>query len=185
MHPNLGAPTKAVMGGKVTGRPSSCSWRHPVGRHRPALTSGGVLATCLTAPPQRQRVTRLLQCRSAPVRSPSSCPDSKRRPKNLRTDSPTKRMRKSSREQPPLTCSEYDTDRPTKPALRLCLEITANRAANRTMQLPTHSSRTASHLPADTQTGGQTHTRSQFSRDPASGSSRRGWGGGGGVWALC
>lgn len=37
-------------------------------------------------------------------------------------------------------------DRPTSPALRLWRAMTANRAAKRTMQLPTDSSRTASHL---------------------------------------
>lgn len=78
----------------------------------------------------------------------------------IRQRTPPRRKSENLAESTPLTCNEYDTDRPTKPALRLCLclEITANRAANRTIQLPTHSRRTASHLPADTQADRDTET---------------------------
>lgn len=86
----------------------------------------------------------------------------------------------------PLTCNEYDTERPTKPALRLCREITANRVANRTIQLPTHSSRTASHLH---ETHGRevdrcAHTLSQLFRDLVSSSGGWGWGGGAGLTEI-
>ena len=47
---------------------------------------------------------------------------------------------------PVLTLSAYVTDRPTMPALKWSRLRTAKSAAKNTMQLPTNSSRTASHL---------------------------------------
>lgn len=44
------------------------------------------------------------------------------------------------------TWSAYDTDRPTRPGLRVSFPITAKRAANNTMQFPMNSIRTPSHL---------------------------------------
>ena len=45
-----------------------------------------------------------------------------------------------------LTFMAYDTDRPTMPGLRSSRPNTANSEANKIMQLPTNSSRMASHL---------------------------------------
>lgn len=115
-----------------------------------------------------------------PPAAPSSPARIQSKGPRIRRLTPPRRKSENLAESTPLTCNEYDTDRPTKPALRLCLEITANRAANRTIQLPTHSRRTASHLPADTQADRQTqrHTEtwSQLSRVSGFWFMRAGWG---------